>query len=78
MSVQEYVVRREEGLWKVWLDDDLLSGQPTQRKALNVAEALANAAIARGERSKILVEAVGGFSIEFPIIEPQDQPPVAR
>jgi len=33
---------------------------------------------ARTDPGEGLVEAVGGFSIEFPIIESQDQPPVAR
>jgi hypothetical protein len=37
MSMQEYVVRERCGLWEVWLGDRLLSGQPTQIGARNVA-----------------------------------------
>ena len=48
MSVHEYVVREQDGLWGVWLDGRLISGQPTQMAALGVAEALAGAAAAQG------------------------------
>jgi hypothetical protein len=73
MSIQEYVVRQRGGLWEVWLDGKLVSGQPTQMQALNIAEALAHAAAARGERSRILVGELDGSPIEFPIIEPLAQ-----
>ena len=70
MSILEYAVCLCDNLWEVWLDGRLLSGQPTQREALNVAEVLAHAAALRGERSKILANTPGGLTVEFPTIEP--------
>jgi hypothetical protein len=55
MPIQEYTVRQQAGLWEVRLGDRLLSGQLTQRAALNVAEKLARARSLRGERWKILI-----------------------
>jgi len=55
MPIQEYSVRQQAGLWEVRLGDRLLSGQLTQRAALNVAENLARAGSLRGERWKILI-----------------------
>ena len=55
MPVQEYSVRQQAGLWEVRLGDRLLSGQLTQRAAMNVAEDLARTASLRGERWKILI-----------------------
>ena len=55
MPIQEYSVRQQAGLWEVRLGDRLLSGQLTQRAALNVAENLAQAGSLRGERWKILI-----------------------
>jgi hypothetical protein len=79
MNIQEYVVRQQDGLWEVWLGDQLLSGQPTQMEALHVAEALAHkAAVERGERSKVLVRGLDGPPIEFPTIGPRGQPPVEQ
>ena len=54
MSMHEYVVRQQDGLWGVWLGDRLVSGYSTQMEALHVAEALAGAAAPRGEAAKIL------------------------
>ena len=65
MSIHEYVVREQDGLWGVWLGDQLISGQPTHMAALGVAEALAGAAAARGEPAKILVGDLDGEPIEF-------------
>ena len=77
MSVQEYVGRQQDGLWEVWLGDQLLSGQPTQMEALHVAEALAHKAAAEsGVRAKVLVGGIDGGPIEFPTIEPRGQRPV--
>jgi hypothetical protein len=78
MSVLEYVVRQKDGLWEVRLGDRLLSGQPTQMAALNVAEALAHAAAARGSAAKVLVGSLDGAPIEFPIIEARGGPPVSQ
>jgi len=58
----------------VSLGGHLLSGQPTQLQALGVAETLAHAAAARGERARILVGEFDGSPIEFPTIEPRAQP----
>ena len=65
MSMHEYVVRERDGLWGVWLDDRLISGQPSQMEALGLAEALAGAAAARGTPAKILVGELDGEPIEF-------------
>jgi hypothetical protein len=65
MSMHEYVVRQQDGLWGVWLEDRLVSSQPSQMEALGLAEALAGAAAARGEPAKILVGDLDGEPIEF-------------
>ena len=70
MPTLEYVVRLQDGLWEVRLEDRLLSVQPTQMAALSVADALAHAAALRGERSRILVGDLDSAPIEFPVIEP--------
>jgi hypothetical protein len=75
MSIHEYVVREQEGLWGVWLGDRLISGQPTQMAALGVAEALAGAAAARGEPAKILVGDLDGSPIEFWSAQPGQPTP---
>ena len=78
MSIHEYVVREQDGLWGVWLGDRLISGQPSQMAALGVAEALAGAAAARGEPAKILVGDLDGEPIEFWAAQPgQLTPPEA-
>jgi hypothetical protein len=64
MSIHRYVVRQQEGLWQVWLGDKLLSGQPTRREALTVAETLAQAAADRGEKAVILAGTMDGVTIE--------------
>ena len=70
MPVHEYAVRNVHGLWEVRLDGRLVSGQPTQMDALNVAQALAQAGALRGERARILVGDLDGIPIEFPTIGP--------
>ncbi len=75
MSIHEYVVRQQDGLWKVWLGEQLVSGQPTRGEAVNVAEALAHAASLRGEGAIVHVgESVDGLSVSFPAIQPADCP----
>jgi hypothetical protein len=74
MSMHKYVVREQGGLWEVRLDGRLLSGQPTRREALNVAEILVRAAINRGEPATILVGTFDGVSVEFPAIEREARP----
>jgi len=74
MSIHKYVVREQDGLWEVRLDGRLVSGQPTRKQALDVAEALAFAATMRGERSTILVGTIDGVAVEFPTSEPSVQP----
>ena len=73
MLIHEYVVRERDGLWEVRLGGRLLSGQPTRRAALNVAEVLMHAATQRGERARILVGTLDGVAIEFPTAEPPAQ-----
>jgi hypothetical protein len=73
MSIQKYVVRERGGLWEVRLAGQLVSGQPTHRQALDVAEALAYSAALRGERTTILVGTMEGVTVEFPTIEPEAQ-----
>ena len=70
MPIQELVVRFEDNIWQVRLGDRLLSGQPTQMAAVNVAHAIAHAAVAKGARTKIRVVGVDGSSLEFPEIVP--------
>jgi hypothetical protein len=71
MSIPEYVVRRQDGLWEVWLGNRLLSGHPTQSGALAVANALADATAARGEPVAVLVREFAAGPIES---APLDQP----
>lgn len=71
MPIQEYVVRHADGFWQVRLDGHLISGQPTRIDALHVAEVLAGAAAARGDRSRILVGELDGGPIELPEIGPK-------
>src|SRR6266404_1509892 len=42
MSIHKYVVREQDGLWEVRLDDRLVSGHPTRMAAVSVAEVLAH------------------------------------
>ena len=74
MPVQQYVVRKQDRLWEVWLGRELLSGQPTYDEALNVAEALAYAAVQRGEPSRIMIGTFDGVAVEFPILPPPRRP----
>ena len=74
MPIHEYVVRQEAGLWQVRCDGRLLSGQPTQLAALHIAEVLAGAAAARGERSRIFIGDLDGSPIEFSTIETAVRP----
>jgi hypothetical protein len=60
MSLQDYVIRLQSGLWEIRLGDRLVGGHPTQMSALQVAEALAHAGALRGERSRIRVGDLGG------------------
>ena len=73
MSLQDYVIRLQSGLWEIRLGDQLIGGQPTKLSALHVADALAHGAAVRGKRSRILVADPDGSSIEPPIIEPPGQ-----
>ena len=70
MRIHEYAIRNVDALWEVRLDGHLTSGQPTQSAALHFADALAQAAAARGSWSKIVVFDGDGGSLEFPTIGP--------
>ena len=72
MHIHEYAIRNRGDLWEVRLDGRLASGQPTQRAALHFADALAQAAAARGSWSKIVVFDGDGSALEFPTIGPPD------
>ena len=71
MSILEYVVRHQDGLWEVWLGDRLLSGHPTQSGAMAVANTLADAVACRGEPAAVLVQDFDVGSIEP---EPRGRP----
>ena len=73
MSIHKYVVREQDGLWEVRLDDRLVSGHPTRTEAVSVAEVLAQGAVARGERAKILAGTMDGVAVEIPLREPKRQ-----
>jgi hypothetical protein len=64
MSISEFIVREQAGHWQVWHDGRLVSDWPSQFEALCIAEALAHAAAARGERARLLV-GVGSQTSEF-------------
>ena len=71
MRIHEYAIRNIDYHWEVRLDGRLTSGQPTQMAALHFADALAQAAAARGSWSKIVVfDGDDCSSLEFPTIGP--------
>jgi len=72
MRIHEYAVCNKDDYWEVRLDGRLTSGQPTQMAALHFADALAQAAAARGSWSKIVVFDADGKSLEFPTIGPPE------
>ena len=72
MRIHEYAIRNIDYLWEVRLDGHLTTGQPTQSAALHFADALAQAAAARGSWSKIVVFDGNGSSLEFPTIGPAE------
>ena len=75
MPLQQYVVRKEDRLWQIWLGRELLSNQPTYVEALSLADALATAAVQRGEPSRVMITTVDGVAVEFPLRMPQRQQP---
>jgi len=77
MPIQELVVRFDDDIWQVRFGDRLLSGQPTQMAAVNVARAIADAAAAKGVQTKIRIVDVDGSSVEFPVIAPRPAADVA-
>jgi hypothetical protein len=74
VPVHQYLVRQQGRLWQVWLGGQLLGGQPSYVEALNAAEALAYAAVQRGEPSRILIGSFESVAIEFPILPPPRGP----
>ena len=78
MSMQHYLVRKQDRLWEVWLGSRLLGSQPAYDEALNLAEALAYAAVQRGEPSRIMIGAFDGVAVEFPILPPPRRPAAER
>ncbi len=67
MPVHEYLVQQQDGHWGIWFHDRLICGQPSQREALLVAQAIANGASARGQRSTIRLVSVDGVSVDYPV-----------
>ena len=76
MLMQELVVSLRDDVWGVQLGNHLLAVRPTQMAAVSVAQTIARAAAVHGVRSKILVRDLDGSPIEFPMIEPRNQPAV--
>jgi len=73
MSILEYVIRQQDVRGEVWLGDRLVSGHPTRTEAVSAAEVLAQGAVARGERAKILAGTMDGVAVEIPLREPKRQ-----
>jgi hypothetical protein len=71
MSIREFVVREQAGLWQVWHDGRLVSDQRSQFEGLCIAEGLAHAAAGRGERARLFVGEFDSHPIEFLAIEPR-------
>jgi hypothetical protein len=71
VAIQKSAIRRVDGAWQLWHHDELVSRSTTYLAAIRQAEALAREAALRGERSKIVVEPVGGVHVEFPVMEPE-------
>jgi hypothetical protein len=65
MSIEPYVVRKQDRLWEVWLGRRLLSDQPTYEGALNFAEAQASAAVQRGEPARIMIGTFDGVAVDI-------------
>ena len=78
MPLQQYVVRKQDHLWEIWLGRELLSNQPSYVEALNVADALAEAAVQRGEPSRIMIGTHDGVAVEFPMRPRPHRPSVDR
>jgi hypothetical protein len=78
MPIHQYVVRKQDTLWEVRLGGRLMGAQPTYDEALNLAEALAYAAIQRGEPSRIMIGTFDGVAFEFPILPPPRRSSIDR
>ncbi len=70
MPIQEFVVRKLDGLWQVWHGDELLDYQSTYLGALRAAEGLGREAAQRGDRSTIVIGPIAGVRVEFPGVDP--------
>jgi len=75
-TTQDYIVHKQETLWEIRLGGRLLSAQPTYVGALNVADALATAAVQRGEPSRVMIRTFDGVAIEFPLRLYQRRSPI--
>jgi hypothetical protein len=67
MPLQQYVVRKQDHLWQIWLGRELLSDRPTYVEALNLADALAIEAVQRGRPSRVMIATNDGVAVEFPL-----------
>ena len=68
MSIGEYVLSEQDGLWEVRLGDRLLSGQPAYAQALGVFQTIARAAASVGQRATSPVGNVVAHRGAFPIM----------
>ncbi len=67
MPMQEYVVRKADGLWQVRFDGRLIGGGATRLEAMNMADCLAQRSIIRGYRSTVVVvDPDDGSSVTLP------------
>ena len=73
-ALLEYFVLLNAGKWQVLLGAQLLSDHDTYREAYRAVEAETTRAAQRGQRSKIVVGPVDGVRVEFPVLEPTNQP----
>ena len=67
LLTQDYIVHKQDTNREIRLGGRLLSAQSTYVEALNVADALATAAVQRGEPSRVMIRTFDGVAIEFPL-----------
>ena len=74
VPILEYAVHRQDDGWQVLLGAQVLSTHSLYAQAYRAVEAEAVRAARLGSRSRIVVGPVDGVRIEFPIMEPEQQP----
>ena len=76
--MKQYVVRKQDRLWEVRIDERLVSAQPSYEDALNLAQRLAYSAVQTGEPARIIVGSFDAVAVEFPILPPPRRPAVEQ